>query len=58
MQLCTGGLKNQEDLIGSEMNLLCDPDMSHSPNGSVFNLEFQAKFGIQLGISVPMGINL
>ncbi len=25
---------------------------------SVFNLEFQPKFGIQLGIPIPMGINL
>ena len=25
---------------------------------SVFTLEFQAKFGIQLGIPIPMGINL
>ncbi len=25
---------------------------------SVFNLEFQPKFGIQLGIPIPIGINL
>ncbi len=24
----------------------------------IFNLEFQPKFGIQLGVPIPMGINL
>ncbi len=37
---------------------IADADINIGTPLSIFNLEFQPKFGIQLGIPISMGINL